>query len=85
MNGYPEQEPLLPQNTNVGQHVQAELKGTKAWVGAVLAFITAVATGLTELFPDPTVSLVLKVIILVSGTAGTAFGVYQTRNEPKAS
>lgn len=83
MNEYPEQEPLLP-NENAGQHVQAELKPTKAIVGAVLVFITTVATGLTELFPDPTVSLVLKVIILVAGTAGTAFGVYQTTNAPKA-
>lgn len=70
-------------NTNAGQHVEAPRKATKAYVGAALAFITAVATGLTELFPDPTVSLWLKVIILVAGTAGTAFGVYQTTNAVK--
>lgn len=60
-----------------------ETKPTKAIVGSVIAFVTLVATGLVDLFPDPTVNLVLKVIILIAGTAGTAFGVYQTTNAPK--
>ena len=59
-----------------------ETKPTKAIVGSVIAFVTLVATGLVDLFPDPTVNLVLKVIILIAGTAGTAFGVYQTTNKP---
>lgn len=58
-------------------------KGTKALVGAIVAFVTLTATGLVDLFPDPTVNLVLKVILLLAGTAGTAFGVYQTTNAPK--
>lgn len=82
-NFFPDNEPLLPGNVNQGQHVEVPVKGTKAIVGAALAAVVAIATGLTELIPDPTLGLVCKVIVLVVGSAGTAFGVYQTVNAPR--
>ena len=68
-------------NTPVG----TPTRPTKAIVGTVIGFVALVATGLVDLFPDPTVQLVLKVILVVTGAASVYVGVYQTTNKPVSS
>lgn len=58
---------------------------TKAIVAAVIGFIALVAQGLVPLLPDPTVQLVLAIVLVVVGSAGTAFGVYSIPNKAKHS
>lgn len=62
---------------------EAPKKGTKAVVGAVIATVLAIAVGVEGLIPDDTVQLVCQLVTLALTAAGTAFGVYQTTNQPK--
>lgn len=73
---------LTPRSDFQDELPDVPVKGTKAIVGAVIAAVSLVATGLLDLVPDPTVALVCKIIVLVAGSLGTAFGIYQTTNKP---
>jgi len=64
----------------MAEHVAT--KPTKAIVAAVVAGVTAVATGLETLIPDPTVQLVCQIVTLVAGAVTSSVAVYQTTNAP---
>lgn len=53
----------------------------KAFVGAIIATVLAIAVGVEGLIPDPTVKLVCQLVTLVLTAAGTGFGVYATTNK----
>lgn len=60
-----------------------ETTNAKAVIGSVIGFVGAVATGVEQIIPDPTLKIVVSIITIVVAAAGTYFGIYNTTNKPK--
>jgi len=71
------------EDTRANLRPAQKMTATKAQIAAVAISVIGIATGLTEIIPDPTLGLVCKIIILVVGTVAGSFGVYQFPNKPK--
>jgi len=53
-----------------------KFSATKAYVGAAITAAVAILVGLAGLIEDPTVKLVSAIGVLVLGSIGSAFGIY---------